>query len=106
VLSDGVLERVAAADPPPRAAILDFGPVFDVDSTGSAALADLKRTLDDRGVELYVVRATASVRELMRRDGVVAAIGEDRLLQTMRDAVAAVERSGSQGTARGGPGGS
>jgi MFS superfamily sulfate permease-like transporter len=73
--------------------ILDFGPVSDVDSTGSQALVEVKGTLEDRGIELYLVRTTGAVRELMRRDGVVSAIGEDRFFRTLADAVAAFDRS-------------
>jgi high affinity sulfate transporter 1 len=93
VFSDGVLDAVAVADRPLEAVILDFGPVSDVDSTGSQALLEVKGALDERGVDLYVVRATGAVRELMRRDGVVSGVGEDRFFRTLADAVAAFDGS-------------
>ncbi len=90
VFTDDVLATVAAADPPPSTVILDFAQVADVDSTGDAALADLRRTLGDRGVRLQLSRATGAVIELMRADGVVDALGPENIFPTVRDAVAAL----------------
>lgn len=102
VFTDDVLARVAAADPPHAAVILDFGAVSDVDSTGSAALADMKRTLAGRGVQLLLAHPTGSVRRLMSLDGVVAAVGEDNVFATVRAAVAALEGPDGSSPATGG----
>jgi MFS superfamily sulfate permease-like transporter len=74
------------------AVILDFEAVSDVDSTGDAALADLKRTLAERDVGLLVARAPGPVRELMRVDGVEQALGTESIFPTVNDAVTTVER--------------
>lgn len=100
VFTDDVLAKVTAADPPPATVILDFAAVSDVDSTGDAALADLKRTLGERGVQLLLARTTATLRRLMRADGTVAAIGSDNVFPTVRDAVAALETEQSQTSSR------
>jgi len=93
VFTDDVLSRVTIADPPHTTVILDFGAVSDVDSTGSAALVELHRTLGDRGVRMLLARPTASVRRLMGLDGAVEAIGPDNVFPTVRAAVAALEGS-------------
>jgi len=90
VFGDGVLEAVTEAVPSPSVVILDFEAVSYVDSTGSAALAALKDTLDDRGVVLAVARAMGAARDLLRRDGIVAALGEDHFFATVSDAVVAL----------------
>jgi SulP family sulfate permease len=95
VFSDDVLAKVAACDPAPEVVILDFAAVADVDSTGDTALAELKRTLNDRGVRLVVARATGTVRELMRADGVVEELGPENVFPTVRDAANAV-RAGAR----------
>jgi SulP family sulfate permease len=92
IFADRVLEAVEAADPPPRAVVLDLVTVPDVDSTGDAALAELLDTLDGRGIEFAVARATASLRERMQTDGVVSVLGAERIFPTVRDAVAVLGR--------------
>jgi MFS superfamily sulfate permease-like transporter len=88
VFADDVLAKVAAADPPPRTVILDFAAVSDVDSTGDAALEELKRTLEGRGIRVLLARTTGSVRGLMQSDGAVDALGPDAVFGTVRDAAA------------------
>jgi high affinity sulfate transporter 1 len=91
IFTELVLAAVAAADPPPRAVVLDFAAVPEVDSTGDAALADLVRTLERRDLQVALARAVGSPRGLMRIDGVAAALGEGRIFPSVRDAVAALE---------------
>jgi SulP family sulfate permease len=98
IFTELVLAAVAAADPPPRAVILDFAAVPEVDSTGDAALADLVRTLDRRDVQVALARAMGSPRGLMQIDGVAAALAEGRIVPTVRDAVAALEGGSATAT--------
>lgn len=93
VFVDGVLAAVEQAEPTPKAVVLDFATVPDTDSTGDTELKELTRTLEQRGVQLVLARATATTRELMRIDGVIAAVGEERVFPTVRAAVDAVTRS-------------
>jgi len=90
IFTDGVHDRLAAADPPPRALVLDFAAIADVDTTGSQALRDLRSEFDGR-TSLLLARVNATVRETLRADGTLAAVGEDHVFATVRDAVAALE---------------
>jgi len=87
VFVDGVLAAVEQAEPPPKAVILDFAAVPDIDSTGDTELQELTRMLEQRGVQLVLARATGTTRELMRIDGVIAAVGQERVFPTVRAAV-------------------
>lgn len=69
--------------------ILDLENVPDVDSTGSDALRALHGLLGARGIALRLSRATGHVRDLLERDDVLAAIGQDGVFPTVRQAVAA-----------------
>ena len=95
IFTDLVLDALAAADPPPRTLVLDFEAVPEIDSTGEAALADLKRTLEERGIAVVIARATSPVRKQLRSDG----FGGESLHPTVRDAVAALELSARDGRA-------
>ena len=86
-----MLAAVDEADPTPRAVILDLAAVPDIDSTGDAALADLVHTLEQRSLQVSLARAMGTTRGLMRIDGVVAAVGEERIFPTVRAAVDALE---------------
>jgi sulfate permease, SulP family len=72
LFSDAVLEAIAATDPPPRAVILDFEAVPALDSTGEAALAELKRTLEERKMQVVIARAAGDTREWLQSDGIAA----------------------------------
>jgi len=70
LFSDAVLEAVAATDPPPRAVVLDFEAVPALDSTGEAELADLKRTLEERKLQVVIARAAGDTLEWLQSDGI------------------------------------
>jgi high affinity sulfate transporter 1 len=93
LFGDLVLEAVNAAEPAPRAVVLDFEAVPDLDSTGEAALADLKRTLEGRGMQVAIARPLGDTRESLMSDG----IGAGRLYSTVEDAVAALARPARNG---------
>ncbi|MFL5757955.1 MAG: SulP family inorganic anion transporter [Chloroflexota bacterium] len=91
IFTDSVHASVAAADAPPRTLILDFAAVADVDTTGSQALRTLRSEYDG-GTALLLARVPGTVRDALRADGTLAAIGEERVFPTIRDAVASTER--------------
>lgn len=93
-VSDEIMAAVEDTAPPPRIVILDLENVPDVDSTGSAALSSLGGMLAQRGIALRLSHATARVRDLLDRDDVLPAIGQETLFPTVRDAVAATRRRG------------
>jgi sulfate permease, SulP family len=86
LFGDSVLEVVAAADPPPRAVVLDFEAVPALDSTGEAAIAELKSTLESREMQVVIARAAGETREWLQSDG----IGAGSLYPTVEAAVAAL----------------
>jgi SulP family sulfate permease len=91
IFTDSVHASVAAADAPPRTLILDFAAVADVDTTGSQALRTLRSEYDG-GTALLLARVSGTVRDALRADGTLAAIGEDRVFPTIRDAVSSTDR--------------
>jgi SulP family sulfate permease len=93
LFGDSVLEAVEAADPPPRAVVLDFEAVPDVDSTGEAAIAELKRTLEGREMQVVIARPAGDTREWLQSDG----IGTGSLYPTVEGAVAALAHSANGG---------
>jgi SulP family sulfate permease len=93
LFGDSVLEAVRAADMPPRAVVLDFESVPDLDSTGEAALADLKRTLEDRGIRVVIARPAGDTREWLESDGIAAG----SLYPTVEAAVRAVASAPTDG---------
>jgi sulfate permease, SulP family len=92
LFADSVLEAVAAADPPPRAVVLDFEAVPDVDSTGEAAIAELKRTLEDRTIQVVIARPAGDTREWLQSDG----IGTGSLYPTVEGAVGSLAANGGR----------
>ena len=90
IFTDGVLERInAAGEQRPTTVILDMETIAEVDTTGVAALQVLHDTLAAHGTRLLFARTTASVVDVLRRNGVLAVIGERNLYPSLADAVAA-----------------
>ena len=93
LFSDAVLEAVAATDPPPRAVVLDFEAVPALDSTGEAELADLKRTLEERKLQVVIARAAGDTLEWLQSDGIAGG----SLFPTVEAAVATVTSVSADG---------
>jgi SulP family sulfate permease len=87
-----VLELVAATDPPPRWLLLNAEAIVYMDSTAVNALARLHADLRSQGVVLAVARAKGSLRDLFKRTGLTAVIGEEHIFPTVRAGVQAYER--------------
>ena len=60
--------------------------VAEVDSTGADALQVLHDTLAAHGTRLMFARTTASVVDVLRRNGVLSVIGERNLYPSLADA--------------------
>ena len=94
IFTDDVLERIKeAGDQRPTTVILDMETIAEVDTTGADALQVLHDTLATHGTRLSFARTTASVRDVLRRNGVIAVIGEENLYPSLADAVAAHQRA-------------
>jgi len=89
IFTDELRSRVEAASPRPRAVILDCEAIADVDTTGDDALRGLHEHLATHEIGLLLARVNDNVREFMRRDGVLARIGDDNVFPRIQDAVAA-----------------
>jgi sulfate permease, SulP family len=81
-----VRQQVDTAPRPPRAVVLDFEGVTQVDITGSDALRRLHAWLKPRGVTLALARVSATVRDTLDRGGVLAVISADLVFATVHAA--------------------
>ena len=79
---------LAAADPPPQRIVIEAGSIGDIDYSGSAELAEVRKELQDRGVTLELCDLQDRVRVELRRDGLLDAIGPEHIFETVDDAVA------------------
>jgi MFS superfamily sulfate permease-like transporter len=91
--SSGALEdrlRVLAdeADPAIHTGVIDFEGINFIDSQGSATMAEILELADARGVEIRLTRVKPQVLALLRRDGVIATLGEDKVYGNVYEAVA------------------
>jgi sulfate permease, SulP family len=90
-LSDELLELAGGASPP-RWIVLDATSIDDIDFTGGKTLGELVAELRQLGVALAVAGALDPVRNELERYGIAAAIGKDRIFDTVQDAVEAFHR--------------
>jgi high affinity sulfate transporter 1 len=86
---DEIMGLVDEADPRPRAVIVDGEDMFDIDTTAADKFIELRSGLAARGITLSLARVHAPTLDFMRREGVVEAVGEDRIFLTVDDAVRA-----------------
>jgi high affinity sulfate transporter 1 len=87
-LEDRIRELALGADPPLNTVVLDFEGVNFIDSQGSAKVAELLELATHYDVELRLTRVKAEVKDLLRRDGVIDRIGEDRIYGNVYEAAA------------------
>jgi high affinity sulfate transporter 1 len=90
LFQDDLLARIRAAEPPPGTVVLDFEAVSQVDVTGAQTLRSVHDTLDTLGIRLIVARAKSSVRDALRRNGIVDVLGEDNLAPNVDGALQAI----------------
>ena len=94
---DTVRERVGQAGPLVKLVVLDLSAAAQVDMHAAHMLAELAHELSDLGVRLRVVEARSSVRDQLRNEGVLGALGEVNRFTSVADVVeaAAAEHGGS-----------
>jgi SulP family sulfate permease len=85
-------QQIDTAPRPPRAVVLDFEGVTQVDITGSDALRQIHAWLKSNGVTLALARVNATVRDALDREGVLAVIGADLVFVTVRAAASQLSR--------------
>ena len=90
VAKDQIMALVRARPEPPRAVVLDIGATADLDVATTDMLAALhRRPARGTGIELRLSQVRGSVRDRMRRTGLMATIGEERCFLSDEAAVAA-----------------
>ncbi|RJP35215.1 MAG: SulP family inorganic anion transporter [Actinobacteria bacterium] len=86
---DDIRRLVEEADPRPRAVIVDFEMVYEMDTSASDEFTALHAALHEDGVEMLIARVHAPVRAFMQRDGITDMVGAENIFYTVRDAVQA-----------------
>jgi sulfate permease, SulP family len=84
---DRVKRLVGEASPTPRAVILEMGANDDLDITAAEVLTELVRSLHAAGVDFAVADIRDPVIARARLTGLLEAIGEDRVCNTLKAAV-------------------
>ena len=84
-----ILAHADALEGSRRVLVLDASGINDIDATGVAVFADVLDELDDRGVQLVLTDVKGPVRDVLRRAGLWARLG-DRLFTSTIDAVDAI----------------
>jgi MFS superfamily sulfate permease-like transporter len=82
-------ELIANAGEELKCVILDAEAISDFDSTAAEALETLDTDLEKRGVELWVARANAPLRDLFQVTGLTKRLGKDNIYPSVRAAVTA-----------------
>jgi SulP family sulfate permease len=88
-----ILIDAAADGHLPHTLVVDFEEVFLIDTTGAAAIKSLFEYAQRYDVNLALARVHSATHELLRLTGVVDEIGEHRIYDTIRHAVAAVSET-------------
>jgi SulP family sulfate permease len=91
IFQDDLLARIRALDPAPHTVILDFEAIGQLDVTGAQTLRSVYDTLDTLGIRLIIARAKSTVRETLRRNGILDLLGEENLAPTVDRAVQSIQ---------------
>jgi MFS superfamily sulfate permease-like transporter len=86
LVRDRLRELLDAARPPVRIVLLDLQFTHDLDVESVNVLTALHAELAGRGVALWLGNVRAGAREVLRRSGLAAAVGEARLYRALADA--------------------
>jgi high affinity sulfate transporter 1 len=88
VAKDQIMALVRGLETPPAALVLDIGATADLDVATTDMLAALHADLADSTIELRLAQVRGSVRDRMRRTGLMTTIGEGRCYLSDEAAVA------------------
>lgn len=87
LVRDRVREIMEAMEDPVRLVVLDAGAVFDIDFTAAQSLRCLHRELESRGSDLAIAEPHEPIRKVLRRSGLLKAIGEENVFPTVGAAI-------------------
>jgi high affinity sulfate transporter 1 len=93
-----LLIEAAAKGPLPHTLVIDFEEVFEVDDTGAAAIISLFEYAKRYGVDLSLARVHDGTHRILGLSGVMDEIGEHRIIDTVRNAVAAAGKAPPSGS--------
>jgi len=78
-----IRDLVRKTQPPPKAVLLDLAASGDLDIVSSDMLFDLVKDLREQGIEVLFSQVRGSVRDRMRKTGLMSAIGEGRVFSSV-----------------------
>jgi high affinity sulfate transporter 1 len=87
LVCDRIKRLVGSSDPLPAAVVLEAGANPDLDITSAELLEQLVQSLRAAGTVFAVADVRQPVVEMMRRSGLLATIGENRVYHTVDEAV-------------------
>jgi SulP family sulfate permease len=87
-LGDRLRELAEDAEPRVHTAVLDFEGVNFVDSQGSGKISEILDLAESYGAEMRLARVKPDVLALLRRDGVIKKLGEDKVYGNVYEAAA------------------
>ena len=90
---DGVLARVQEAGDDVRAVLLDLEATSQLDITSIDALELLLQRLQDRGIDLYLVRVFYQARQTLARAEFIERLGEERMWHSISAGVRAARKA-------------
>ena len=89
VANDQCHALIAARPTPPRALVMDIGATADLDVATIDMLSALFAEITGRGIDFRLAQVRGSVRDRMRKTGLMHTIGEDHCYLSVEAAVAA-----------------
>jgi len=87
-----ILEIVAGQEPEPRGVLIDLAATADLDVTTTDMLFELVGDLRSRSIEVLVAQVKGTVRDRLRKTGLMDALGEDRVYLSIGSAVTDFQR--------------
>jgi MFS superfamily sulfate permease-like transporter len=90
---EGILIEAAEKDSLPHTLVIDFEVVFLIDDTGASAIRSLFEYAQRYDVDLALARVHSGTHKLLELSGVTDEIGEQRIYDTVRNAVAAASEA-------------
>ena len=90
IVVDDIRARIASSEPAPRALVLDFEAVYEIDTEGADVLVRLRDELHARSVSLVLARAHGAVLDYLERDGSLDELGPAAIFPGVAEAVDAM----------------
>ena len=82
-----ILDILAAQEPQPRGVLIDLAATADLDVTTTDMLFELVGDLRSRSIEVLVAQVRGTVRDRLRKTGLMDELGEDRIYLSIGSAV-------------------